>query len=74
MKCKHCGASNSNLKKSCTKCNKILEGITINNATGKIGYRYADGSFREFKNDPLNTNNIYEKLDFILKKELGQNI
>ena len=45
QKCKTCGEMNAPLKKVCTRCGEFLEGYTINNATGKYGYRYADGSF-----------------------------
>jgi len=45
MTCNHCGRQNAPLKKCCEKCGAILEGFTINNVTGKMGYRYADGTF-----------------------------
>ncbi len=43
--CRKCGESNAPLKKCCQFCGAVLEGRTINNVTGKTGYRNADGSF-----------------------------
>ena len=45
MACKNCGRDNAPLKKCCEFCGAFLEGRTINNVTGKPGYRNADGSF-----------------------------
>lgn len=45
MICKECGKDNSPLKKTCSNCGAFLEGRTINNVTGKWGYRTADGDF-----------------------------
>jgi hypothetical protein len=44
--CKNCGYDDNGwAKRSCARCGKILEGPAINNVTGSIGYRNADGSF-----------------------------
>ena len=48
MKCKNCGTDNAPLKKCCISCGKILEGLCINNMTGKPGYRNADGTFSHY--------------------------
>uniref|UniRef100_A0A6M3MCZ2 Putative Ran binding protein n=1 Tax=viral metagenome TaxID=1070528 RepID=A0A6M3MCZ2_9ZZZZ len=45
QKCKRCGEMNAPLKKTCIRCGAFLEGYTINNATGKYGYRHANGTF-----------------------------
>ena len=49
MRCKKCGENNAPLKKTCSNCHAFLEGKTINNVTGEIGYRHADGSFTSIK-------------------------
>ncbi len=51
MKCKKCGEKNGSLKKTCTRCGAFLEGYTINNVTGKYGYRGSDGQFYESEAD-----------------------
>ena len=45
MRCKKCDHSNAPLKKCCENCGSILEGYTINNVTGEVGYRTRTGSF-----------------------------
>lgn len=45
MKCKKCGAENSDAKRTCGTCGAFLEGYTLNNVTGEYGYRGADGNF-----------------------------
>lgn len=45
MRCKKCGTDNAPLKKSCTECHSFLVGRAINNMTGEIGTRTADGDF-----------------------------
>lgn len=51
MKCKKCNTNNAPVKKTCSNCGAFLEGYTLNNVTGKYGYRNADGSFTNHK-DP----------------------
>ena len=51
MVCKRCGTENGEAKRTCVNCGAILEGYTINNVTGKYGYRGADGKFRNSKED-----------------------
>ena len=58
MTCKHCGASNSDLKKTCSNCGAILEGRTINNVTGKWGYRTNEGDFIPDKQENAELNKI----------------
>lgn len=53
MICRKCGSSNALLKKCCENCGSYLEGYTINNVTGKMGYRNADGSFTSSKTGKL---------------------
>lgn len=45
MKCKKCGHENSDIKRCCESCGSFLEGWTINNTTGKYGYRTSTGEF-----------------------------
>lgn len=45
MRCKKCGTDNVPLKKTCTECHSFLVGRAINNMTGEIGSRTADGGF-----------------------------
>jgi hypothetical protein len=45
MICKKCNNENAPIKKTCSVCGAILEGWTLNNVTGKFGYRHADGTF-----------------------------
>ena len=45
MICKKCGHENSDIKRCCESCGSILEGWTINNTTGKYGYRTSAGEF-----------------------------
>ena len=47
MICKNCKTENEPLKKVCSNCNSILEGLTFNNVTGKKGYRDKYGNFSE---------------------------
>lgn len=45
MKCKKCNHENSDLKRCCENCGSILEGWTLNNTTGRWGYRTDAGEF-----------------------------
>ena len=45
LRCRACGTKNPPVKKTCANCGTMLEGRTVNNVTGKWGYRHADGSF-----------------------------
>lgn len=45
MRCNKCGYDNAPVKRCCSNCGSFLEGRTINNVTGEVGYRNADGSF-----------------------------
>jgi hypothetical protein len=45
MICKQCEKDNGFAKKCCSSCGAFLEGWTINNVTGKFGYRDKDGGF-----------------------------
>lgn len=45
MKCKNCGAENSDGRKCCTECGEFLEGYTVNNVTGEYGYRGGNGNW-----------------------------
>jgi len=60
MICKYCHTENAPLKKTCGCCGSILEGRAINNVTGEVGYRNADGSFTPDKehcqNDSIDVN------------------
>jgi len=43
--CRECGEHNPPLKKTCQRCGAFLAGWTVNNVTGKFGYRNKDGTF-----------------------------
>ena len=58
MICKECGKDSSPLKKTCSNCGAFLEGRTINNVTGKSGYRTADGDFVPDKQENAELNKI----------------
>lgn len=45
MKCKKCGEENALLKRCCSRCGAFLEGYTLNNVTGRFGYRGGDGGW-----------------------------
>lgn len=45
MICKKCGHENSVIKDVVNLVDSILEGWTINNTTGKYGYRTSAGEF-----------------------------
>lgn len=45
QQCPKCGEINAPLKKTCIGCGIFLEGYTVNNVTGRYGYRHADGTF-----------------------------
>lgn len=45
MVCKRCGAENPDTKRCCGDCGAFLEGYTLNNVTGKYGYRGGDGGW-----------------------------
>lgn len=42
---KKCGHENGEMKKCCEYCYSFLEGWTVNNTTGKYGYRTDMGEF-----------------------------
>ena len=60
MICKECGKDSSPLKKTCSNCGAFLEGRTINNVTGKSGYRTADGDFVPDKQENEMKDNIID--------------
>lgn len=51
MICEKCGKSNAPIKKCCASCGSFLVGMTINNVTGKYGYRGGDGMFYNSKEE-----------------------
>jgi len=58
MICKECGEDSSPLKKTCSNCGAFLEGRTINNVTGKSGYRTNEGDFIPDKQENAELNKI----------------
>jgi len=53
MRCKICGEDNGPVKKTCGACGAILAGETINNVTGQLGIRNANGSFTPYPTDGI---------------------
>ena len=47
--CQECGEHNAICKRICMGCGAFLEGWTINNVTGKLGYRSADGRWTDVR-------------------------
>jgi hypothetical protein len=43
--CKKCGYQNGWIKRTCAMCGAFIEGPAVNNVTGNMGHRHADGSF-----------------------------
>jgi len=68
MICKQCGKDNGFAKKCCSRCGAFLEGRTINNVTGKMGYRHADGSFEVDPNQGPDAGGLF------IQKQIAQYI
>jgi hypothetical protein len=43
--CKKCGYQNGWIKRTCAMCGAFIKGLAVNNVTGNIGHRNADGTF-----------------------------
>jgi hypothetical protein len=50
MKCKKCGETNGEAKRTCGYCGAFLEGECFNNVTGEFGYRDSNGMFHSYQN------------------------